>query len=149
MRPELRWFSAAVVATFLAGYGLGVVTPRFWSPATSGESSEVARNRYLAELRARYSVSEGQVEQIDRVLEARERECREIAARGGDGRAVEQERIEALRRAEDRIARVLTGDQRRRFLSDSQVQIVTASAQIGASGSGPSDSPDPFDSTDR
>ncbi|MEO0481594.1 MAG: hypothetical protein AAF196_19155 [Planctomycetota bacterium] len=126
----LRWFLAAVVTSFTAGLAVGLVAPRAIGSVLEVDEVQAGASDYLGDLRARYGLDPEQVARVSRVLDARDRECREIAARGGDGRSLEQERIRALLRADDRIARVLNDEQRERFLSDTRVRVVHSDAQI-------------------
>lgn len=123
--PEVRrWILLAAVASFVAGFGVGLVVPaaaHAMAPDDAADPDAV----YVRELGARYGLDGEQMRLVRMVLEERDREHRRAVM--GDLKRLPvtlRNAVDAAnRRAEERIKEVLTEAQRERFLRDSEPAI--------------------------
>ena len=124
-RPQrivLRWFLAAVAASFVAGLGAGGLLVRIADRSAAEPSDRnAAIVRHYAE---RYDLSREQVRQVRMVLAAKDAELQEIlSSNRGLLPGPVQKKVGAVDLvAEERIKSVLNEAQRRRFLQDSTLR---------------------------
>lgn len=107
------WFAGAVLTAFIAGVGVGVVGPGVYDDLV-GDNAPYAE--YLDHLGRRFDLEDEQRREVALVLLARDREIREILARGGEANFVDRKVREAETRTDRRILSVLNPGQRTRFL---------------------------------
>ncbi len=121
------WFTAAVIASFAAGVAAGLVLPRAIE-AFAGSGELGPNEAYVRELTERYGLDTDQMRLLRMVLESRERELASLDPRS---KADESRALAVNLRAQERIKYVLNGDQRARFLHDSELDGSRSGARPG------------------
>lgn len=137
MTPTARmrkWLIGAVLGAFGAGSLAGLALPRAWD-ALATSAPESADEFYVRQLADRYGLDHRQVELVRMILAARTAEYLRVLL-SDQGRLPPELRFEVAEadgRAAERIKNVLTDEQRRRFLRDSNPE------EFAPAGAGTSD----------